>query len=50
MARVVGSYLRDLDLVTAEPGTLSNGEDVAVVLGSGYQLPPPESEGPVECP
>jgi LCP family protein required for cell wall assembly len=50
MARVVGSYLRNLDLLTAAPGTLSNGEDVAVVLGSRYELPPPETGSPVECP
>ena len=26
------------------------GEDVAVVVGSHYQLPPPQTEEPVECP
>lgn len=51
MARVVGSYLRNLELLAAAPGSLSNGEDVAVVLAPPYELPPPpETESPVECP
>ena len=49
-ARVVGSYLRDLEIVGAAPEVFPNHEDVAVVVGRNYELPPPEVDGPVECP
>jgi LCP family protein required for cell wall assembly len=49
-ARVVGSYLRDLEIVGAAPEVFPSDEDVAVVLGRNYELPPPEVDGPVECP
>jgi LCP family protein required for cell wall assembly len=50
MAKVVGAYFGNLELVPAPPGTLSNGEDVAVVLAPRYQLPEPNQDAPVECP
>jgi hypothetical protein len=49
-ARVVGSYLRDLEIVGAAPEVFPSDEDVAVVVGRNYELPPPEVDGPVECP
>jgi LCP family protein required for cell wall assembly len=49
-ARVVRSYLRNLDVVAAPPDAFSEGEDVAVVLRPRYELPPPQTGGPVECP
>jgi hypothetical protein len=50
MAEVVGTYFGNLDLVPAPPGTLPNGQDVAVVVGGRYELPPPNTNEPVECP
>jgi LCP family protein required for cell wall assembly len=50
MAEVAGTYFGNLDLVPAPPGTLPNGEDVAVVVGGRYELPPPNTNEPVECP
>src|SRR5919109_1334457 len=49
-ARVVGSYLRDLEIVGAAPEAFPSDEEVAVVVGRNYELPPPEADGPVECP
>jgi LCP family protein required for cell wall assembly len=49
-AKVVGSYLHDLELVAAPPGTLPTGQDVAVVVAPGYRIPPPQTDAPVECP
>ncbi len=34
----------------APPGTLPNGQDVAVVVGGRYEIPPPNTNEPVECP
>ena len=50
MAEVVGTYFGNLDLVPAPPGTLPNGQDVAVVVGGRYEIPPPNTNEPVECP
>jgi LCP family protein required for cell wall assembly len=50
MAKVVGTYFRNLPLVAAPPGTLSRGVDVAVVLTPSYEPPPPETGAQVECP
>jgi len=49
-ARVVRSYLRDLEIVGAAPEVFASREDVAVVVGRQYELPPPQTDGPVECP
>lgn len=50
MAKVVGTYFRNLELVPAPPGALTGEEDVAVVITSDYRLPPPNVDEPVECP
>jgi hypothetical protein len=50
MAKVVGTYFTDLELVPAPPGSLGAGEDVAVVVTAGYQVPDPNENPPVECP
>lgn len=49
-ARVVGSYFKNLELVPAPAGALPAGVDVAVVVNGTYQIPPPSTEPPVECP
>ncbi|HZD17961.1 MAG TPA: LCP family protein [Actinomycetota bacterium] len=49
-AKVVGSYLRNLELVAAPPETLPEGQDVAVIVTARYAIPPPETAPPVECP
>ncbi len=41
MAKVVGTYFGNLELVPAPPGALTGGEDVAVVVSGAYQLPAP---------
>lgn len=50
MAKVVGSYFGNLDLVPAPAGTLPRGQDVAVVVTDRYHVPPPNPNGPVDCP
>jgi LCP family protein required for cell wall assembly len=50
MAKVVGTYFGNLGLVPAPPGTLPKGQDVAVVVGGRYEIPPPSTDEPVECP
>ena len=50
MAKVVGSYFGNLDLVPAPPGALAKGQDVAVVVTDRYHVPPPNPNGPVDCP
>jgi hypothetical protein len=50
MAEVVGTYFPNMELVPAPPGTLPNGQDVAVVVTAGYEIPPPQESQPVECP
>jgi LCP family protein required for cell wall assembly len=50
MAKVVGSYFGNLDLVPAPPGALPRGQDVAVVVTDRYHVPPPNPNGPIECP
>jgi LCP family protein required for cell wall assembly len=50
MAKVVGSYFGNMELVPAPPGVIPNGQDVAVVVGDRYHLPPPTAAEPVECP
>jgi LCP family protein required for cell wall assembly len=50
MAKVVGTYFGNLQLVPAPPGALGSGEDVAVVVTSRYELPEPNESEPVECP
>ncbi len=50
MAKVVGAYFGNMELVPAPPGALSNGENVAVVVAGGYRLPAPNQNPPVECP
>jgi LCP family protein required for cell wall assembly len=49
-ARVVGSYFPNMEQVPAPAGALPSGEDVAVVVARGYELPEPSDEAPVECP
>lgn len=49
-AKVVGAYFRDLPLVAAPAGVLPAGVDVAVVATATYEIPPPSTEAPVECP
>ena len=49
-AKVVGPYFRDLPLVAAPAGVLPAGVDVAVVATATYEIPPPSTEAPVECP
>src|ERR687897_1897480 len=50
MAKVVGTYFGNLELVPAPPGTLPRGQDVAVVVSGRYEIPPPNTDEPVECP
>jgi LCP family protein required for cell wall assembly len=50
MAKVVGTYFGNLALVPAPQGTLPKGQDVAVVVGGRYEIPPPSTDEPVECP
>ncbi len=49
-AKVVGSYFANLELVPAPAGALPAGVDLAVVVTANYQIPPPSTEPPVECP
>jgi LCP family protein required for cell wall assembly len=49
-AKVVGTYFGNLGLVPAPPGTLPKEQDVAVVVGGRYEIPPPSTDEPVECP
>jgi len=49
-AEVVGSYFRNLERVAAPPGTLPADQDVAVIVTARYEIPPPATEPPVECP
>jgi LCP family protein required for cell wall assembly len=50
MAKVVGTYFPNLELVPAPAGALPPGVDVAVVVNAGYEIPPPTEGAPVECP
>jgi hypothetical protein len=50
MAKVVGGYFPNMELVPAPQGTLPDGYDVAVVVTSGYQIPDPQDGTQVECP
>ena len=50
MAKVVGTYFPNLELVPAPAGALPAGVDVAVVVNAGYEIPPPTDDAPVECP
>ncbi len=50
MAKVVGTYFPNLELVPAPPGTLPVGQDVAVVITGGYRIPAPQTGPQVECP
>ena len=49
-AKVVGTYFGNLGLVPAPPGTLPKGQDVAVIVSGRYQIPPPSTDEPVDCP
>jgi LCP family protein required for cell wall assembly len=49
MAKVVGSYFPDLDLVPAPARTLPKGQDVAVIVTARYQRPEPSTSQPVDC-
>lgn len=49
MAKVVGSYFPNMELVPAPPGTLPSGQDVAVVVAGGYAIPAPSDGVQVEC-
>ena len=49
-AKVVGTYFGNLTLVPAPAGTLPKGQDVAVVVSGRYQIPPPNTGEPVDCP
>jgi LCP family protein required for cell wall assembly len=50
MAEVVGTYFPNLELVPAPAGTLPSGQDVAVVVTSGYEIPAAGDGAQVECP
>jgi LCP family protein required for cell wall assembly len=50
MAKVVGQYFPNLELVPAPARTLPNGQDVAVIVTARYEIPPPSTEEPVDCP
>ena len=50
MAKVVGSYFGNMELVPAPPNVLPDGLDVAVVVTSRYEIPVPSDDAPVECP
>jgi hypothetical protein len=50
MAKVVGSYFGNLQLVPAPAGALPKGQDVAVVVTDRYHVPPPNPNGPIDCP
>lgn len=50
MARVVGTYFPNMELVPAPQRTLPEGVDVGVVVTGSYELPPQQTEEPVECP
>jgi LCP family protein required for cell wall assembly len=50
MASVVGSYFSNLDLVPAPAGSLPAGQDVAVIVTSRYEIPPPATAPPTDCP
>jgi hypothetical protein len=50
MAKVVGTYFPNLELVPAPAGTLPSGLDVAVVVTGGYEIPAPQTGPQVECP
>lgn len=50
MAKVVGSYFGNMELVPAPPNVLPDGLDVAVVVTSRYEIPEPSDDAPVECP
>ncbi|HSJ51539.1 MAG TPA: LCP family protein [Actinomycetota bacterium] len=47
-AKVVGTYLHDLDLVPAPEGVLPEGQDVGIVVAPAYEIPEPKET--VECP
>lgn len=49
MAKVVGAYFPNMDLVPAPRGTLPVGQDVAVVVTRGYEIPQPSGGTQVEC-
>ena len=49
LAKVVGSYFSNLELVPAPAGTLAKDEDVAVVVTGRYVIPPPPSGEQVDC-
>ena len=49
-AKVVQGYFGNLEIVPAPEGTLPAGQDVAVVVTPSYELPPPPTEAPTECP
>jgi LCP family protein required for cell wall assembly len=49
MAKVVGAYFPNMDLVPAPRGTLPRGQDVAVVVTAGYQVPEPQEDAEVVC-
>ena len=50
MAKVVGSYFGNLELVPAPPNALAKAQDVAVVVTDRYRVPPPNANGPIDCP
>jgi hypothetical protein len=50
MAKVVGGYFPNMELVPAPQGTMPDGQDVAVVVTSGYQIPVPQDGAQLECP
>jgi hypothetical protein len=49
MAKVVGSYFPNMELVPAPRGALPKGQDVAVVVTGRYHLPEPQQATQVEC-
>jgi len=49
MAKVVGAYFPNMELVPAPRGSLPAGQDVAVVVTGGYEIPAPSDGTQVEC-
>lgn len=49
-AKVVGQYFPNLELLPVPARDLPNGQDVVVVVTSRYEIPPPSTDEPVDCP
>ena len=49
-AQVVGQYFPNLELLPVPARDLPTGQDVVVVVTSRYEIPPPSTGEPVDCP